>query len=89
MRERKSSVDNIKLTAIWIPSSVSSKWKSREIQNGRQKKLCGLHNSTSHSNQKCFQQKSGSKCKDISTVVDSRNGEEHETCVVVDRHHNR
>ena len=47
----------------------------------RQKKWCSLHNSTSHSNQECFQQKSSSKCKDTSTV-DGRNSEEHETYVV-------
>ena len=42
-----------------------------------------MHNSTSHSNQKCFQQKSGSKCKNSSTVVvDGRNSEEHENYVV-------
>ena len=55
--------------------------KSEKIKNGRQKKWCSLHNSTSHSNQECFQQKSGSKCKD-SYTVDGRNSEEHETYVV-------
>ena len=47
------------------------KWKA--------KKRYSLHNSTSHSNQECSQQKSGSKCKDSSTVDGS---EEHENYVV-------
>ena len=56
--------------------------KSEKIKNERQKKWCSLHNSTSYSNQECFQQKkSDSKCKDSSTV-DSRNSEEHEPFVV-------
>ena len=55
--------------------------KTEKIKNGRQKKWCSLHNSTSHSNQECFQQRSSSKCKDSSTV-DGRNSEEHETYVV-------
>ena len=76
----KNGVLTIKLTAIRI-SSVSSKWKCRKIKNGRQKKWCSLHNSTSHSNRECFQQKSDSECKDRSTV-DGRNSEEHETYVV-------
>ena len=37
-----------------------------------------LHNSTSHSNQEYFKQKSGSTCK-YSSTVDGRNSEEHET----------
>ena len=59
-----------------------AKEKSEKIKNGRQKKWRSLHNSTSHSNQQCFQQKSGSKCKDNSTVVDGKHSEEHETYVV-------
>ena len=54
---------------------------SKKIKNGSQKKWCSLHNSTSHSNQECFQQRSSSKCKD-SPTVDGRNSEEHETYVV-------
>ena len=56
--------------------------KSETLKIGRQKKWYSLHNSTSYSNQEYFQQKSGSKCKDSSTVVDSKNSEEHETYVV-------
>ena len=55
--------------------------KQEVFLNGRQKKWCSLHNSTTRSNQERFQQKSGSKCKDSSTV-DGRNSEEHETYVV-------
>ena len=44
-------------------------------------KWCILHNSTSHSNQEYFQQRSSSKCKDGFTV-DGRNREEHQTYVV-------
>ena len=58
-------------------SSVIIRWERRKkIKNGRQTKWCSLHNGTSHSNQECFQQRSGSKCKDSSTV-DGRNSEEH------------
>ena len=56
--------------------------KTEKIKNERQKKWCSLHNSTSHSNQECFQQRSSSKCKESSTV-DGRNSEKHETYVVV------
>ena len=51
----------------------NQKWKSE--------KMSSLHNSTSHSNQERFQQKSSSRCKESSTV-DGRNSEEHETYVV-------
>ena len=55
--------------------------KSKKIKNESQKKWCSLHNSTtSHSNQKCFQQRSSSKCKDSSTV--GKNSRKHETFVV-------
>ena len=54
--------------------------KSEKSKDGRQKKWRSLHNSTSHSNQKCIQQKSGSKCNGSSTV-DGRKSEEHETYV--------
>ena len=68
-------------------SSHSDKQYYRQIEKlenfktGRQKKWCSLHNSTSHSNQECFQQKSGSKCKDSLLTVDGGNSEEHETYV--------
>ena len=55
--------------------------KVGKFKNGSQKKWCSLHNSTSHSNQECFQQKSSSKFKDSSTV-DGRNSKIHETYVV-------
>ena len=58
--------------------------RSEKFKNGRQEK-CSLHNSSSYSNQECFQQKSGSKCKDSFTVIDGKNSEEHETCVVDSR----
>ena len=79
--DRKSGVVPIKQAVIRI-SSVAIRWKSRtKNKSGRQKEWCSLHNSMSHSNQECFQQKSSSKCKDSSTV-DGRNSEEHETYVV-------
>ena len=52
--------------------------KTEKSKNGRQKKWCSLHNSTNHSNQECFQQRSSSKYKDS----DGRNSEDHETYVV-------
>ena len=55
--------------------------KSENFKNGRQKKRCSLHKSTSHPNHDCFQPKSGSKCKNSSTVY-GRNSEGHETYVV-------
>ena len=54
--------------------------ENRKTENRKNQRYSGLnlHNSTSH----CFQQKSGNKCKDSSTVVDGRNNEEHEIYVV-------
>ena len=54
--------------------------KPEIFKNGRQKKMCSLHNSTSHSNQEYFQQKTCSQCK--YSTVDDKNREEHETHVV-------
>ena len=45
-------------------------------------KWCSLHNRISNLNEGCYQQKSGSKCKDSSTVVDGKNSETHEAYVV-------
>ena len=79
-RERKSGVVTIKQTVFPI-SSVAMRWGSRKKKNESQKKWRSLHNSTSHSNQECFQQKSSSKRKDSSTVG-SKSSRKHETFVV-------
>ena len=54
--------------------------KVGKIQEWKAEKWCSLHNSTSHSNKECFQQKRGSKCKDGSTV-DGKNSRQHEMCI--------
>ena len=57
--------------------------KVGKTQKGKAEKWCNLHNSTRHSNQECFQQKSGSKCKySPTTAVDGKNSVDHETFVV-------
>ena len=72
MSERKIGVDTINLKVIRI-SIVSSKGKSRKTSKMEDRKNDVACTSTSHSNQECFQQKSGSKCKVSFIVVDGRN----------------
>ena len=77
-RERKSGVVTIKQAVIRI-SSVTIRWERRKKSKmeGR-KNGVACNNSTNHSNQECFQQRSSSNCKGS----DGRNSEEHETYVV-------
>ena len=81
IKERKRGIATITVAVIQV-SIVTNRWSSQENSRLKDKHGVGfiIINSSAHSNNECYQQKSGSKRRDSSTVGD-KNGKIRKTFV--------